>query len=183
MPLPEDKHKPASQVPKERSAENILFSQLTKGKEEERAAATSPTQAPVKSQTQNEEPRIDVTDEPLVAEPAASPEIGSENKEPITDRNHESGRSHTKARTVLDNLLFNNNSTGAETRPTSPPKGEWESGAAEALEHGDKFLAWLEASGDPSVTRMHVHQLRALLHNLRARRHAVPSADHTAHRK
>ncbi|XP_075982634.1 protein distal antenna-like isoform X2 [Anticarsia gemmatalis] len=186
MPLPEDKHKSACQVPKEKSAENILYSQLTKGKmEEERAATTSPVQTHVQSEPER---RRTPSVEPRVAEPAVSPEIGTENKEPLPDRSHESSRSQTKARTVLDNLLFNNSNAtvGAEVRSTSPASGEWEAGAADALEHGDKFLAWLEVSGDPSVTRMHVHQLRALLHNLRARRlPAAPlePADHAARRK
>lgn len=188
MPLPEDKHKSASQVPKDKSAENILYSQLTKGKmEEERGVPTSPLHAhghnePERRRTPSAEPRV--------AEPAVSPEIGTENKEPTTERVHESSRSQTKARTVLDNLLFNNSNqtASADTRSASPASGEWESGTAEALEHGDKFLAWLEASGDPSVTRMHVHQLRALLHNLRARRAPAPAhpahpADHAARRK
>lgn len=78
---------------------------------------------------------------------------------------------------MLDNLLFNSSNQTAieETKSNGSAIGEWEAGTVEALEHGDKFLAWLEASGDPSVTRMHVHQLRALLHNLRTRR-AAPDA-------
>lgn len=77
----------------------------------------------------------------------------------------EDGIAHNKARIVLDSLLFNNNN-----EEPNPADSSWEAGAAEALQHGDKFLSWLEGSGDPSVTRVHVHQLRALLHNLRARR-------------
>lgn len=173
MPLPEDKHKTAAQVPKDKTAENILYSQLIKGKmEEERTVATSPLSL-VQTQPHSEDARVTSNGEPRIVEPIAiaSPGIGTENKEPMTERNHETGRSQAKARTVLDNLLFNSNqSAGAETRSPLGTIGEWEEGAAEAMEHGDKFLAWLEASGDPSVTRMHVHQLRALMHNLRARR-------------
>ncbi|CAK1583838.1 unnamed protein product [Parnassius mnemosyne] len=193
MPLPEDKLKSASQVPKDKTAENILYSQLTKGKaEEEQAATTCPNQI----QPQQSEIREPVP-EARVAEPVASPEVGTENKEPTTEKNVEAGKSQTKARNVLDNLLFNNTSQGVseEAKSNEVANGEWESGTAEALEHGEKFLAWLEASGDPSVTRMHVHQLRALLHNLRARRsHAAPGVagvpsvpsvpgDHAARRK
>ncbi|KOB64960.1 Protein distal antenna [Operophtera brumata] len=174
MPLHDDKHKPAALVPKDKTAENILYSQLIKGKaEEERTVATSPLSL-VQMQPQNEESRVISNGEPRFTEPVAiaSPGIGTENKEPTSERNHDSGRSQAKARTVLDNLLFNNSnqSATAETRSPVGANGEWEEGAADALEHGDKFLAWLEASGDPSVTRMHVHQLRALMHNLRARR-------------
>jgi distal antenna len=177
MPMPEDKLKSASQVPKEKAPENILYSQLTKGKADEERSTTSPVQST--TQIRSEEIREPCTKEPRVAEPAVSPEIGVENKEPLTEKHHDSSKSQTKARTVLDNLLFNNNNQTAskETGGVEAVHGEWESGASEALEHGDKFLAWLEASGDPSVTRMHVHQLRALLHNLRARRAADP-ADH-----
>lgn len=174
IPLHDDKYKSAAQVPKDKTAENILYSHLTKGKaEEERTVATTPLSL-VQTQSPNEEIRVTSNGEPRFAEPVAiaSPGIGTENKEPSTERIHDSGRNQAKARTVLDNLLFNNSnqSATAETRSPVGTNGEWEEGAADALEHGDKFLAWLEASGDPSVTRMHVHQLRALMHNLRARR-------------
>lgn len=183
MPLPDDKHKSAAQVPKDKTAENILYSHLIKGKIEEDHSLTT---NPVGCQPHIEETRQTITEEPRVAEPATSPEIGAENKEPISDRTHESGRTQTKARTVLDNLLFNNTNQAAvkETKSEIISNGEWESNSAEALEHGDKFLAWLEASGDPSVTRMHVHQLRALLHNLRSRRAPLAEpVDHAARRK
>lgn len=184
MPLPEDKLKSASQVPKDKTSENILYSHLTKGKpEDERVATTSP----VHSRPQHTEISREHHHEPRVAEPAISPEVNTENKEPVTEKSQDSARSQTKARTVLDNLLFNNSNeaSGKEIKSSVNIEGEWEAGAADALEHGDKFLAWLEASGDPSVTRMHVHQLRALLHNLRARRlpAAVEPADHVARRK
>ncbi|XP_068618976.1 protein distal antenna-like [Battus philenor] len=197
MPLPEDKLKSASQVPKDKTAENILYSQLTKGKtEEEHAATTSPlhAQPPVQTSETREpvpeprvpEPRIP---EPRIPEPVASPDVGTENKEPPPDKNVDTSRSQNKARIVLDNLLFNNTSQAAveEIKAGEVTNEEWESGAAEALEHGEKFLRWLEASGDPSVTRMHVHQLGSLLHNLRARRappaHAPCAAEHVARRK
>ncbi|XP_063831239.1 protein distal antenna-like [Ostrinia nubilalis] len=175
MPLPDDKLKSAAQVPKEKAPENILYSHLTKGKPDEERSATSPAQTTPTSQHHEEVHEHREHNAQRVAEPAASPELGTENKEPPVEKSHDS-RSHTKARTVLDNLLFNNNNQTASKETTSleATHGEWEAGSAEALEHGDKFLAWLEASGDPSVTRMHVHQLRALLHNLRARR--APSA-------
>ncbi|XP_034833874.1 protein distal antenna [Maniola hyperantus] len=173
MPFPEDKLKSASQVPKDKSADNILYSHLTKSKTEEDRGTTSP----IHSQTQTVEVRETVTvpEEPRAAEPAASPEVGAENKEPASERSNDTGKSQTKARNVLDNLLFSSNqSASEENKSNGHVNGEWEAGTAAALEHGDKFLAWLESSGDPSVTRMHVHQLRALLHNLRTRRAALP---------
>ncbi|KAJ2953436.1 hypothetical protein O0L34_g1027 [Tuta absoluta] len=175
VPLPDEKHKSASQVPKEKNSENILYSHLTKRKtDEERVAVTSPV-ATVRTHTPpSEQPREN--NEPRIAEPASSPDVGTENKEPTVEKPAESIRSHTKARTVLDNLLFNNGSETANAEIKSD-NGSWETGASEALEHGDKFLAWLEASGDPAVTRTHVHQLRSLLHNLRARRTPAAHVD------
>ncbi|XP_050664145.1 protein distal antenna-like [Leptidea sinapis] len=186
MPLPEDKHKPASQVPKDKTAENILYSHLTKGKTEDEHCVPTYAQSPPRH---NDNLREQINEEPRASdtEMAMNLEVGTENKEPVAERVSDTGRSQTKARTVLDNLLFNNtNQSHDGERVNGSVNGEWEAGTAEALEHGDKFLAWLESSGDPSVTRMHVHQLRALLHNLRTRRvhsAAVPAATETARRK
>ncbi|XP_050354473.1 protein distal antenna [Nymphalis io] len=187
MPLPEDKLKSASQVPKEKAADNILYSHLTKGKTEDDRSVPSPSQ----TQSLAAEVRETVTapQEPRIAEPAISPEVEIENKEPAIEKPIECGKIQAKARNVLDNLLFNssNQVVHEENKSIRSANGEWESGTVEALEHGDKFLAWLEASGDPSVTRMHVHQLRALLHNLRTRRAAavpaVPAAPADAARR
>lgn len=181
MPLPEDKLRSASQVPKE-SADNILYSHLTKGKTENGRASTSPVQN--QSLTAEVCETITAPREPRVVEPAISPEVEVENKEPATEKPIESGKSQTKVRNVLDNLLFNsgNQASAEEIKVIGSTNGERELGTAEALEHGDKFLAWLEASSDPSVTRMHVHQLRGLLHNLRTRR-SVPAAPDAPRRK
>lgn len=185
MPLPEDKLKSASQVPKEKSADNILYSHLTKRKTEEDRSTISPVQQNHTSDRHTTDRHateacetVTAPEEPRIAEPAISPEVGTENKEPVAEKPIESGKSQAKARNVLDNLLFNssNQTVIEETKSNGPTNGEWEAGTLEALEHGDKFLAWLEASGDPSVTRMHVHQLRALLHNLRTRRVAPDAA-------
>lgn len=182
MPLPEDKLRSASQVPKDQSADNILYSHLTKGKPENGRASTSPVQN--QSLTAEVCETITAPREPRVAEPAISPEVEVENKEPATEKPIESGKSQTKVRNVLDNLLFNsgNQASAEEIKVIGSTNGERELGTAEALEHGDKFLAWLEASSDPSVTRMHVHQLRGLLHNLRTRR-SVPAAPDAPRRK
>ncbi|CAK1550436.1 unnamed protein product [Leptosia nina] len=182
MPLPEDKLKSASQVPKDKSAENILYSHLTKGKtEEEQVVTTAPPSPP---RQQQEIQRVPEPEDARICdtETVTNSERGTENKEPVTDKSVDSGRSQIKARTVLDNLLFNNSNQtqGSEDNKINSTYGGWEAGTAEALEHGEKFLAWLEASGDPSVTRMHVHQLRALLHNLRTRRAAAVPAVPTA---
>ncbi|XP_041969821.1 protein distal antenna [Aricia agestis] len=185
VPLPEDRHKSASQVPKDKSADNILYSHLTKAKPEDDrgSAATLPRDATT-AKTAPETPAPG--GEQRVAAPAPSPEPAAENKEPSPEKPSEVGRNPSKVRNVLDNLLFNNNNnnnnqiTSEDAKSASPANGEWESGTLEALEHGEKFLSWLEVSGDPSVTRTHVHQLRSLLHNLRARRAAAapPAARH-----
>lgn len=81
---------------------------------------------------------------------------------------------NTKARAVLDNLLLNNNNNEVPTLPNSndfkdkiDPKDEVLS-PSEALEHGEKFLKWLEAFSDPSVTAMQVLQFRYLLNNIKS---------------
>ncbi|XP_037963166.2 protein distal antenna [Plutella xylostella] len=144
LPPPDDKLKPAAQVPaqlpRDKTNENILYSQLVKGKGEEGATPAG--------------------------EGARGAGDAPEHKEPASAE----ARGGAKARTVLDSLLFHNNNNSL----AAAAGGEGD--AREALEHGDKFLAWLEASGDPAVTRMHLHQLRALLHNLRARRAPPPPA-------
>lgn len=167
MPPPEDKLKSATQVPKEKS-ENILYSQLTKGKTQEEEPSTRPPTELQREEQPSERART--------TEPAQSPGVGAsaglnDNKEP-GERPLDINRNVAKARHVLDNLLFSGEDTTTDTRPGEETGSEWE-----ALQHGDKFLAWLEGSGDPAVTRVHVHQLRSLLHNLRARR-SLPARTH-----
>lgn len=67
----------------------------------------------------------------------------------------------TKARAVLDNLLFNNNNNV----PTA--KSEELTEVEEALEHGEKFLKWLETCSEPSVTTVQIMQFKTLLNNVR----------------
>lgn len=79
---------------------------------------------------------------------------------------------NNKARAVLDNLLLNNNNnnevpTLSVTQPEKTEKTE-ELSTSEALEHGEKFLKWLECFSDPSVTAMQVLQFRYLLNNVRS---------------
>lgn len=68
----------------------------------------------------------------------------------------------TKARAVLDNLLFNNNNN-----VPVPAKKEELSEVEEALEHGEKFLKWMETCGEPSVTTVQIMQFKTLLNNVR----------------
>ncbi|KAF5292278.1 hypothetical protein FQA39_LY03312 [Lamprigera yunnana] len=69
-------------------------------------------------------------------------------------------KNNTKARAVLDNLLFNNNNNNL-----GPVKREDKSEIltqSEALEHGEKFLEWLECCSEPSVTTMQIMQFSVI---------------------
>lgn len=66
----------------------------------------------------------------------------------------------TKARAVLDNLLFYNNV------PPSSRRNEFTE-VETALEHGEKFLRWLETCSEPSVTTVQIMQFKTLLNNVR----------------
>lgn len=88
---------------------------------------------------------------------------------------HQQQKTSTKARAVLDNLLLNNNNnmtTGAlsasndkEDENVLNADGDVKE---EALEHGEKFLKYLEICGEPSVTAMQIMQIRSLLNNIRS---------------
>lgn len=91
-------------------------------------------------------------------------------------------------RSVLDNLLFNNNnlsnnqnlignnngsSVGSPKSEISTDESEMScsntaAGPGEAVEHGEKFLKWLESCSDPSITAMQVMQFRTLLNSIKS---------------
>ncbi|XP_026472268.1 protein distal antenna [Ctenocephalides felis] len=92
----------------------------------------------------------------------------------------ESPKNPTKVRAVLDNLLFNNNNNDDDKICSMESKNGDEKFAGsprEALEHGEKFLQWLEACSDPSVTAMQVMQFKYLLNNVRSYADRKNSAD------
>lgn len=66
----------------------------------------------------------------------------------------------TKNRLVLDNLPLNNNvhNTKEDVEPLD---------AFEALEHGEKFLSWLEHCSDPAVTSWQLNTVQNLIKNLK----------------
>lgn len=140
------------------SYENILYSHLTKEKME------APIEETAHVHQAEEKP------EEIIPEPCVTP--------PIKDQvEKESCKNNTKVRAVLDNLLFNNNNNDISLKQSPELEdGEKDSNAEnefgcevnEALEHGEKFLKWLEACQEPSVTRMQVHQLKGLLNNIKA---------------
>lgn len=80
-------------------------------------------------------------------------------------QNEEKPKSSTKARAVLDNLLLHNNNNVASLNKKEC--GEEDLSQTEAIEHGEKFLKWLECCGDPSVTAMQIMQLKSLLNNIK----------------
>ncbi|GJQ81041.1 putative DNA- binding protein [Trypoxylus dichotomus] len=80
-------------------------------------------------------------------------------------QNEEKPKNSTKARAVLDNLLLHNNNNVASVNKREC--GEEDLTQTEAIEHGEKFLKWLECCGDPSVTAMQIMQLKSLLNNIK----------------
>jgi hypothetical protein len=72
---------------------------------------------------------------------------------------------------VLLNVKDNNNINNPEKPEESDDdddEDEPPATAAEAVNHGEKFLRWLECCSDPSVTAMQILQFRYLLNNVRA---------------
>ncbi|CAH2094751.1 unnamed protein product [Euphydryas editha] len=170
-----DKLKSASQVPKGQFVDKILYSHLTNGKMEDGWTTTIPVQN--LSLTAEVRETITAPAEPRVTEPAVSSVVEVKNKEPAAEKPIENGRIHTKARNTLDNLFFtiSNQAKAEENKNVGSTNGEREPGTAEALEHGEKFLEWLERSSDPSVTLVYMYNLRTLLNNLRTRCSTVPA--------
>lgn len=80
----------------------------------------------------------------------------------------------SSVQSVLDNLLYNNNNiTNSNSinnnvgSPNSESVDSDVSGPSEAVEHGEKFLKWLESCSDPSITAMQVMQFRTLLNSIK----------------
>lgn len=83
---------------------------------------------------------------------------------------------NNNARSTLDSVLLNvkdNNNIKNPKKPEDSDDDDEEEDeppatAAEAVNHGEKFLRWLECCSDPSVTAMQILQFRYLLNNVRA---------------
>ncbi|KAJ3649533.1 hypothetical protein Zmor_021273 [Zophobas morio] len=69
-------------------------------------------------------------------------------------------KSSNKVKSVLDSFLHNNNNVSAEKKSDCLSYSE-------AVEHGEKFLKWLESYSNPSVTAMQIMQFKALLGNVK----------------
>lgn len=176
--LPDDKNK----VPlKPESYENILYSHLTKEKMDE-----VPSQEPNEDQKLDDNTENKYEDESL--KERTSPGV-------VEKSEKDSSKNQIRVRAVLDNLLLLNNNNVSIKEPPVLEENEKDSNAenefscevSEALEHGEKFLKWLEACQEPSVTRMQVHQLKGLLNNIKAnatrRNHDTNNKDRISRRK
>ncbi|CAG9863626.1 unnamed protein product [Phyllotreta striolata] len=135
---------------KEQETNNILYQQLTKemaqNKEQTAPAATSPL--PDLLHQQNAE-NLTTAREPEEAQ-------------------KENDKSAVKVRSVLDNLLFNNNNNDNSTTDKRQAIDEDDGlSQSEAVEHGEKFLKWLESCSDPSVTAVQIMQFKTLLNNVK----------------
>jgi hypothetical protein len=83
---------------------------------------------------------------------------------------------NNNARSTLDSVLLNvkdnnnikNPGKTEESDDDDEDEDEPPATAAEAVNHGEKFLRWLECCSDPSVTAMQILQFRYLLNNVRA---------------
>lgn len=132
------------QQPHSQECKPILYQQLTKD------AHPKPSISP-----------LNVTLEPVIDQQNA------ENLSLHDDKQKQMEKiSNSKIRSVLDNLLFNNNNNVSVSDKDG--KGdEMLLSQSEAVEHGEKFLKWMEACSDPSVTAMQIMQFRTLLNNIK----------------
>ncbi|XP_077299752.1 protein distal antenna-like isoform X2 [Arctopsyche grandis] len=188
--LQDDKNK----IPlKTDSYDNILYSHLTKEKMDD---IQSQEQEREQEQELNvEDTRVDenVENKSEEVEETAFKERSSPG---VTEKSEkDSSKNQVRVRAVLDNLLLlNNNNVSIKEPPIleenekdSNTENEFSCEVSEALEHGEKFLKWLEACQEPSVTRMQVHQLKGLLNNIKAnatrRNHDTNNKDRISRRK
>nr|CAI5865241.1 unnamed protein product [Callosobruchus analis] len=135
----------------------ILYQQLTK----EPKAVTPPP--PPKLPT----PPLQLH-QPLLQTVPVPDQQNAENLSVQDEKQKQTDKSNNnKVRSVLDNLLFNNNNNVAVNRKETRDEEE-ELSQSEAVEHGEKFLQWLETCSDPSVTAMQIMQFRTLLNNVKS---------------
>lgn len=170
---------------------NILYSQLTKDSPNSAPPSTDiinnnnidmnnkpeDLSCPnVKNETPEPEDPIDspppTEDEPKsIAEPEFLPSPVPFVKQEESDKN-----ATENVKTVLDNLLYNNNNNTSNSNNNNNNNDDYKSvseesdcsGPSEALEHGEKFLKWLETCSDPSITAMQVMQFRTLLNSIKS---------------
>ncbi|CAG9764885.1 unnamed protein product [Ceutorhynchus assimilis] len=120
-----------------------------------RVASTAPQQPISPQQTLYQQ---------LTKEPSSEKEVVSncENIASETTKD-EKPKNNNKSRSVLDNLLLNNNTIQCGIKKEDGDSLD----AHEAIEHGEKFLNWLEHCSDPSVTTLQLHTVQSLIKNLK----------------
>lgn len=93
--------------------------------------------------------------------------VGRESPANASDENNISDpRDTAKVKEELDNVLYNNNNNDEKSEHSETE--ELVRSSAEALEHGEKFLRWLETCSDPNVTAMQVMQFRLMINSLKS---------------
>ncbi|CAH1954866.1 unnamed protein product [Acanthoscelides obtectus] len=133
----------------------ILYQQLTK-------EAKVPTPPPPKQATPPAQPQS------LLQTVQVPDQQNAENLSMHDEKQKQTDKStNNKVRSVLDNLLFNNTINVAVNRKETRAE-EDKLSQSEAVEHGEKFLQWLETCSDPSVTAMQIMQFRTLLNNVKS---------------
>lgn len=152
----------SSKSPITSSYENILYSQLTKGNNIdslnnnnniEQILTPKPEDLSARHHNVENMPFVPTTPSPTLL-------IKVEDK---TDEKMEEDKSPGKVRAVLDNLLFNNNYNEIKSEFDDSEMSD----SVEALEHGEKFLKWLESYSDPSITALQVMRFRYLLNSIK----------------
>lgn len=153
---PTDKHGTPTSNATQKAYENILYSQLTKNDNinnnyESHSSTPKPEDLSQHPDTNSHE---NAESEP--ASPANSDE-GNDSSDP-----------NIKVKIELDNVLYNNNNNNNDEKSErDSDQEESVKSSSEALEHGEKFLRWLETCSDPSVTAMQVMQFRLLINCLK----------------
>lgn len=136
--------------------ENILYSQLTKSEQ----TANNYHDTSQSSTPKPEDLSSNQANEPCENSPPSP--VRSDGGEDTSDSKHAA-----KVKEELDNVLYNNNNNINEKDDLSEPDDSIKT-SMEALEHGEKFLKWLETCSDPSVTAMQVMQFRLLITSLKS---------------
>jgi distal antenna len=167
--------------------DNILYSQLTKGASPDTLNNNYSRTTPKPEDLSSKHMR-DSTPSPLNVPLNNTPPL-TVKIEPGLEKCADEDRDPIKVREALDNLLFNNNNNNnsitnnhdhnISASPTMNNHHHLEDTSEmsedstdvktplEAIDHGEKFLKWLESCSDPSITTMQVMQFRYLLNSIK----------------
>lgn len=157
--------------------DNILFSQLTK-----QMAGSSPTPSndnghlnnlnnvnkpedlskpTLGNSSINDTPDLSEAMNSLTPSPVLVTEFKVEPAMEIEFKVEDIDKGQSDVRSRLDDLLYNNNNNNVDLKIESSYSVL--TGPSEAVEHGEKFLKWLETYSDPTITAVQVTQFRSLL--------------------